>query len=145
MPDSFRHQAVAAVPVDRAWQALQQPSVWEEVAGVHHITDPRFDDAGILRGYRFVVKAGPSTIHGTASTTAVEPPSHMRLDIDSSEVAGSITTLLEAVDSAQTLVTVEVAMRPKGLLAQMFYPIVVQAVKSGLPQQVETFATKLGA
>lgn len=136
---------MAAVPVDRAWQALQQPSVWEEVAGVHHITDPRFDEDGVLRGYRFVVKAGPSTIHGKARTTAVEPPSRMTLDIDSSEVVGSITTLLEAVDPTGTLVTVEVAMRPKGLLAQMFYPVVLQAVKSGLPQQVETFATKLSA
>ena len=145
MPDAFIHQAVANVPPPDAWTALQHPSVWEDIAGVEQITDARHDRDGVLIGYRFVVKAGPSSVRGFAKTVEAIAPSRMRMSIESPEIVGEITTLLERIETERTLVTVSVEMRARGLLAQMFYPIVAQAVRTGLPAQVQAFAVKLGA
>lgn len=144
MPDAFSQQAVANVAREDAWLALQRPTVWEEIAGVHQITRPRHDADGILLGYEFVVKAGPSSTNGTATTVDAVAPERMRLSIDSPEIAGVITTVLESPEALHTLVTVAVELRPKGLLAQIFYPIVAQAVRNGLAGQVRAFAAKLG-
>lgn len=145
MPDAFSHEAVAHVPQTVAWAALQRPEVWEDVAGVENVADPRHDDTGLLLAYRFTVKAGPSSVRGTAETVDAQPPSFLRMRIDSSEISGSITTRLEPFETVSTLVIVAVEMRAKGLLAQMFYPIVAQAVRTGLPAQVQAFAVKLGS
>lgn len=92
-----------------------------------------------------MVKAGPSSVNGTATTVEAVEPERMRLSIDSPEIAGAITTLLDPAEELRTLVTVAVELRAKGLLAQMFYPIVAQAVRSGLAGQVQAFASKLSA
>ncbi len=119
--------------------------MWEEIAGVHQISHAHHDREGVLLGYEFVVKAGPSSVNGTATTVEAVEPERMRLSIDSPEIAGAITTLLDPAEELRTLVTVAVELRAKGLLAQMFYPIVAQAVRSGLAGQVQAFASKLSA
>ena len=144
MPDTFSHQAIAAVPPKAAWSALQRPTVWEEVAGVEHVRNARHDADGLLLGYEFVVRAGPSSFDGTAETIEALVPTRMHLRISSPEISGSLITSLELVEDAQTLVTVAVEMRANGFLAQMFYPIVAQTVRTGLPAQVQAFAVKLG-
>ena len=145
MPDRFSHDAIAHVPRVDAWAALQRPDVWEDIAGVQRVTNPRYDSSGVLTGYAFTVQAGPSTFAATAKTTSASPPERLVLAIDSTEIKGTLTTVLAEHDEAATRVTVAVEMRAKGFLAQMFYPIVAQTVRTGLPAQVQAFAFKLSA
>ena len=142
--DSFSHSAIALVEPPAAWLALQRPDVWEEIAGVQEVVDPRFDEAGTLTSYRFTVKAGPHTVRGSAQTVEALEPDLMRIRISSPEIVGAITTELAPHEETATLVTVSVEMRAKGILASLFYPVVSQAVRNGLPDQVHAFAEKLG-
>jgi carbon monoxide dehydrogenase subunit G len=145
VPDRFTHDAIAHVPRAEAWAALQRPEVWENIAGVQRVTNPRHDPAGLLAGYTFTVQAGPSTFRATAKTTIATPPEKMVLAIDSSEIKGTLTAMLANISERSTRVSVTVEIRAKGLLAQMFYPVVAQTVRTGLPSQVQAFAFKLSA
>ena len=67
----------------------------------------------------------------------------LRLSITSAELVGEIATRLAANDASGTKLRVVLEMRAKGFLAGMFYPIIAQTVGTNLPEQVETFGSRL--
>jgi hypothetical protein len=68
----------------------------------------------------------------------------MHLDLDAGEIAGSLTADLAAVPGGDgTAVTVTLVVTSRGMLSTLFFPVVTEAVSSGLPRQVDEFAAAL--
>ncbi len=67
----------------------------------------------------------------------------MHLDLDAGEIAGSLTADLVAVAGGGTAVTVTLVVTSRGMLSTLFFPVVTEAVSSGLPRQVDEFAASL--
>jgi hypothetical protein len=70
-----------------------------------------------------------------------EAPHHMKLNLDSTELTGSLIADLDDNSSTRLAVTLEVVS--KGTMAALFFPLIAEAVGRGLPDQVESFATAL--
>ena len=143
MPSAdFEHTAVALANRDEVWQQLQDPQTWQGLAGVEEVFDAHHDPDGLLTAYRFRVAAASQIYEGSATTVEAENPSSMAIDIVTSEVTGRITTTLsETADGVA--VKVHVALRSKGFLATLFFPVISQALGNGLPEQVNAFAARL--
>ena len=69
-------------------------------------------------------------------------PSSIVIYISTSEVTGRITTLLSETEGG-VAVSVTVALRSRGFLSTLFFPVISQAMTSGLPKQVDGFAAQL--
>lgn len=143
MPSAeFEHTAVAPTTREIAWQQLQNPETWEGLAGVDEVYDAHHDPTGLLTAYRFRATAASVVYEGSATTVEGTNPSNMIIDISTSEVTGRITTALSEVGEG-VAVSVTVALRSKGFLSTLFFPVISQALGNGLPVQVETFADRL--
>lgn len=143
MVDTFSHSTALSVAPEVAWQALQDPQTWAAIAGVDEVSDTRYADDGTLAGYNFTVNAGIHTVRGAATTVEADRPVLMRLDIHSTEMAGWVRAIVRGGDVALPELTVTLEMRPKGLLATMFYPLIAQAVGREFPGHVQGFADRL--
>jgi carbon monoxide dehydrogenase subunit G len=138
----FEHTAVAFASQDEVWKQLQDPQTWQGLAGVEEVFDAHHDPDGLLTAYRFRVAAASQIYEGSATTVEATNPSNMAIDIVTSEVTGRISTTLS--ETAEGIaVNVHVALRSKGFLATLFFPVISQALGNGLPQQVDAFAARL--
>lgn len=143
MPSAeFEHTAVAPATREIAWQQLQNPDTWEGLAGVDEVFDAHHDPTGLLTAYRFRATAASVVYEGTAKTVEAANLSKMVIDISTSEVTGTITTLLSEAEGG-VAVSVTVALRSKGFLSTLFFPVISQSMSSGLPKQVDAFAARL--
>ena len=143
MPSAeFEHTAVAPTTREIAWQQLQNPDTWEGLAGVDEVYDAHHDPTGLLTAYRFRATAASVVYEGSATTVEGTNPSSMVIDISTSEVTGRITTLLSETEGG-VAVSVTVALRSRGFLSTLFFPVISQAMTSGLPKQVDGFAARL--
>ncbi|MGI9609127.1 MAG: SRPBCC family protein [Acidimicrobiia bacterium] len=145
MPSSTASHTVA---VSRSpavlWQMMQQAETWANIGPVDKIWDPHHNDDGTLSGYRFSATVAGREYAGTATTIKSVPDSTMALDLDGGEVAGVLTTVLAGNgDSEQTNVEVTLEVSSRGTLSAMFFPVIADAVKRGLPEQVEAFAARI--
>jgi hypothetical protein len=138
----FEHSALARTGPDRAWLALQVPSTWEAVAGVEDVHDPVHDEHGLLQAYRFTATAAGRRYPGRARTIVAEPLERMMVGIETSELDGSVdVTLGHADEGVEVGVTLRV--RSKSLMAGMFFSTIARAIGSGLPANVDAFASRL--
>jgi hypothetical protein len=62
----------------------------------------------------------------------------MTLDLDSSEIEGALTVSYGS-DGSGTALTVDLFAQSKGVLAGMFWGVVADAMRRGLPAQIEAF------
>ncbi len=139
---AFEHTAIAGTTIETAWQQLQDPGTWQGLAGVEEVFDVHHAPDGLLTAYRFRALAASQVYEGTARAVEAVNPSKIVLDIVTSEVNGRITTHLTEVDGG-VAVHVSVSLRSKGFMSTLFFPVVAQAVGSGLPKQVDAFAARL--
>ena len=65
----------------------------------------------------------------------------MKLNLNSSELTGSLIADLDDNDPPLLAVTLEVVS--KGTMAALFFPLIAEAIGRGLPDQVEAFAVTL--
>ncbi len=139
---TFEHTAVAQATIAAAWQQLQDPDTWQGLAGVEEVFDVHHAPDGLMTAYRFRAVAASQVYEGTAKTVEAVNPSKMVVDIATSEVTGRITTRLSEADGG-VAVNVAVSLRSKGFMSTLFFPVIAQAVGSGLPKQVDAFAARL--
>jgi hypothetical protein len=64
----------------------------------------------------------------------------MRLDLDATEVVGTLTTRLSENGDEATQIEVTLEIESRGTLSTLFFPVVSDVVGRGLPSQVERFA-----
>jgi hypothetical protein len=80
---------------------------------------------------------------GSAKTIEADPPALMVVTVDAAEFEGTITTELQSSNSHGTDMTVSLTIRPRGMLAIMFFPIVSKAIGSGFSRQIDELAERM--
>ena len=138
--ENFEH--TVSIDADRAtaWAHLQEATTWEALAGIDRVHNVVHDADGQLVSYEFDAIAGGKRYPGVATVTDRENPERMVLNIESSEIDGSITATLAEDHPLQLTVTLQ--LRSKGLLSTMFFPVVAASVGNGFPKQVDEFAAR---
>ena len=141
MPSStFSHTAHASTPAMAIWTALQAAETWVGFGLMDAVTGAVVHE-GRLVSFDWTATAGGSRHRGTATVGESIPGEHMVLELDSSEIAGTITVTL-VPDGDTTAMTVTLTARSRGLLAGMFWGVVSDALERGLPRQVDQFAAR---
>ena len=138
---SFAHTAHTERSMDEVWTALQNEQTWSRIGPVEEVWDPVVVD-GSLRSFSWRTTVGPTSYQGTAVVREASA-NRMYLDLDAGEIAGSLTADLVAVAGGGTAVTVTLVVTSRGMLSTLFFPVVTEAVSSGLPRQVDEFAASL--
>lgn len=135
---SFTHTVELTRPPDAVWTRLQDAATWSGIGPVDDVWEPTHADDGTLESFRWSAHVGPTKYKGTAVIAVADRPRHMKLNLDSSEVRGSLVADIEGDESPSLAVTLEVIS--KGAMASLFFPIIAEAIGRGLPEQVERFA-----
>jgi len=126
--------------------SLQDAETWADIGPVERVWDPVNATSGALESYRWSATVAGKEYRGTAKTVAADPGSLMKLALDGGEVAGVLTTRLNAnEDPSHTTVEVVLEVSSRGALSAMFFPLIADAISRGLPDQVEQFAARLAA
>ncbi len=133
---TFTHSTHTPASLDTAWKALQDPDTWANIGPVASVSNPVFVDDGTLMTFDWVADIGGKAYGGLAKTTSYEKPNRFELTMDTSEIAGDVVAILEALGDGCN-VTVEITFRTKGMLSAMFFPAIKQALASGYPQQID--------
>jgi hypothetical protein len=124
------------------WDRLQDVETWSNIGPVEHVWDPVHDDAGQLVSYRWSASVGPTTYRGRARVAEAAVCELLVLDLDGGEIGGRLATRLsENGDGSRITVTLTIVS--KGTLSALFFPIVSDAVRKGLPEQVKRFVDHL--
>lgn len=143
---SFQAASTAKASISSAWQALQRAETWEGIAGVEAVHDAVHDDQGHLTAFEFAVSVGGVRYSGSATVVLSAHPTHVRLDLTTSEVVATIDVHLDGVAASDaTTVSVELVVRSRSFLAGMFFPAIANTIGRGLPATTEDFALRLGA
>lgn len=138
---SFSHTAELHRPASAVWAELQDAATWAGIGPVDEVWEPVVGDDGALARFRWSAHVGPTKHEGSAEVTVSNPPHHMKLNLDSSELAGSLIADIATGEAPQLVVTLEIIS--KGTMAALFFPLIAEAVGRGLPDQVESFAASL--
>lgn len=138
--DTFSH--TTTVPADAAtiYRSLQEPETWKGIGPIDDVWDASHDDDRLI-AFRWSARAAGRSWEGTAERVTDESPPSMALGLDSPEVSGRITVLLTP-NGAGSEMTVTMVARSKGLLAGMFWGVITDALRSGLPTQVDAFGSR---
>jgi hypothetical protein len=139
---TFTHSTGFDGSVEQAWIALQQASTWGSIGGVDGVADAHHGPDGRLLSYSFSATVAGKRYPGRARVITSQPHDHMVVEIDTSELAGTISVWLRQEPSSGAI-TVELAVRSKGLLSGMMFPLISGAIGSGLGGNVEAFASRL--
>ncbi len=140
MPSAtFVHTAPLDTDIDAAWAHLQSEGTWAGIGPLKFVSDAVHDADGTLRSFQWAAELGGKLYKGSARTVDANPPDRLVLDMDTSEIGGTIAAEL-ATTGATAQVTVTLTMTTKGMLSAMFFPAIKQALASGFPQQVNDLA-----
>jgi len=135
--DTFSHSVTVQATPESIDAALQRPDTWRGIGPIDEIWDATHEGAS-LTGFKWRARAAGRPWEGTAERLAHTASGAIAFGLDSSEIAGSITVVLEP-NGATTGVTVRLSAQSKGFLASMFWGVVADALRRGLPSQVEAF------
>ena len=141
--DRFTHTVHLGTSPESAWAILQEPETWGAIGGVQRVFDAQYHPDGTLRSYRFLAEAGMKPYEGSAETVEADAPVLMVVTVDAAEIEGTITTELQPSNPHGTDMTVSLGIRPRGILAVMFFPIVSKAIGSGFARQIDEIARRI--
>lgn len=140
MPSAtFAHTAPLATDIDASWTKLQSEDTWAGIGPLSYVSDAVHAPDGTLKSFKWAADLGGKRYPGTARTIEAVEPDRFVLEMDTSEIAGTVTAELTRT-GATSAVTVTIAIRTKGMLSAMFFPAIKQAMVSGFPQQVDDLA-----
>ncbi len=138
---SFSHNVELNRSVEEVWETLQDAATWSGIGPVDDVWDPIHGESEDLEGFQWSAHVGPTKYKGSAVVAIADAPHHMKLNLDSSELTGSLIADLDDNDPPLLAVTLEVVS--KGTMAALFFPLIAEAIGRGLPDQVEAFAVTL--
>jgi hypothetical protein len=137
---TFRHTATTAASRADVLASLESADTWRGIGPIDRVWD-EVHDGHSLAGFRWSARAAGRSWEGRARRIAA-PEGAMALDLDSPEMAGTIT-VTAATNGDGTDLEVALMARSKGALAGMFWGVISDALRRGLPDQVEAFAEGL--
>ncbi len=141
--ETFSHTARVPVPPEDLWPALDAPATWEGITGIDRVLDPIVDEQGRLAGFSFETRIGSVGYRGTAIPRERVEGSAITWDIDGGEIRG-VTAVGLTTDGDGTLVGVTLEVESVGMMSTLFFPMIANAIRNGLPHAVEEFARGLG-
>jgi carbon monoxide dehydrogenase subunit G len=137
------HEVEVDREIGHVWERLQDAATWANIGPVENVWDALHNGDGHLMSYRWSTTVAARVYKGIAETIEVEPPEVMTLRLDAGEVAGTLTARLSEVAADRTTVDVALEIISRGTLSTLFFPLVAEAVRNGLPAQVERFAARV--
>lgn len=140
--ESFQATATTTSAPEIAWKAMQQPDVWEGIAGVEQVSDPEFQSDGSLARFRLAATAAGKSYPGAAEVVESIPGRSMTLRLSTSELAATVALSLESADEG-TLLTINVDIRTTTFMASLFFPVVADVMRRGLPTAAKDFAHRI--
>ncbi|MCA1736088.1 MAG: SRPBCC family protein [Actinobacteria bacterium] len=138
---AFSHTAVASVGIDQVWSALQDPETWKEIGGVTEVSNPRFDELGLL-SYDFGLAIAGKNYRGQARRVEADERLRMVMKIDTNQMDGRIEVDLEPVGE-ETNVRVGIEIASRGLMAGLMFPVISSAVANGFEAAARQFVRSL--
>ena len=141
--EAFQATAITTSDPAAAWEAMQQPDVWEGIAGVEHVTDPEFHPDGSLARFRLAAIAAGKSYPGIAEVVESTPGRTMTLRLSTSELTATVALSLQGGDRG-THLTIDVDIRTSTFMASLFFPVVADVIGRGLPAAAEDFARRIG-
>ncbi|MGI8518744.1 MAG: SRPBCC family protein [Acidimicrobiia bacterium] len=138
---AFSHTAVASVGIEQVWSALQDPETWKEIGGVTEVSNPRFDELGLL-AYDFGLAIAGKDYRGQAKRVEADERRRMVMKIDTNQMDGRIEVDLEPIGE-ETNVRVGMEIVSRGLMAGLLFPVVSSAVANGFEAAARRFVRSL--
>lgn len=136
---TFTHRAPLRVSVEEAWKRLQEADTWAQIGGMQDVEEVRHKHDGTLGAFDFAAVVAGKRYTGRASTTVSRAGEQMVLDIDTSELAGSIDVSFVS----EPAITVTLTVRSKGFFSSLMFPVIAGAITSGLRENVDRFASRV--
>ena len=121
---------------------MQQPDTWAGLGPIERIWDPAWED-GVLSSFQWHAQAGPRKVDGVATTRQALPEELMVIDLAGGGFSGTLSTELALGAGDQTDAHVVLALGTDDMLLSLVFGIVADAIKKGLPEQVEQLATRV--
>jgi hypothetical protein len=140
--ETFNHPTLTTADRLDVWDVLQKPEIWEGISGVDEVRDPIVDHNGSLRGFSFKSIVAGKTYIGTAVPSLREEGRIMGWDIETSDIAGTVTVGLTDADGG-TMVDVTLLVSSRGTLSGVFFPLISSTIGGGFQATVEDFASRL--
>ncbi|MGA7280685.1 MAG: hypothetical protein WBZ40_02775 [Acidimicrobiia bacterium] len=141
--ETFQHSGFTATDLSVVWAALDKPATWETVPGVDRVYDPVIDESGRLQGFMFESVAIGKTFIGRATPAARVERATMAWDILTTELKGLTTVEIQSSGEG-TQVAVRLDVKSVGVLASIFFPVIVSNIGDGFSSTVESFVAALG-
>jgi hypothetical protein len=138
--DTFSHRATSGSSPDEVLAALERADTWRGIGPIDEVWDERHDGE-TLGSFSWQARAAGRSWEGTAKRLDA-PDDSVRFALDSPEVTGVITVHAVPLDTGAEIF-VELQARSKGMLAGMFWGVISDVLRRGLPDQVEAFASGL--
>ena len=135
---SFSHTVAVPAQPQEVWERFQEPDTWQGIGPIDDIADVRVEGERLI-SFTWNTHVGPTRYRGKSSMIENHPPDRVVMRLDSNEMIGRLTVALTAVD-ASTQVEVTLDYATKGTMASLFFPVISQAIESGLGTQVDEFA-----
>ena len=140
--EAFQATATTTSAPEVCWKAMQQPDVWEGIAGVEKVTDPEVHPDGSLARFRFAATVAGKSYPGVAEVVESIPGGFMTLQLSTSELTATIALSLVGADQG-THLTIDVNIRTTTFMAGLFFPVVADVMRRGLPTAAEDFADRI--
>ena len=138
--DTFSHTVTITKDPVVVIAALEEVETWKGLGPIDKVWDERVEKDR-LTGFRWSARAAGRTFDGTADRVGDPGNGSMQLDLSSSDVTGTITVDV-APDSSGSTMTVAMTVRSNSLMAGVFWGPISDALRTGLPDQVESFAAQ---
>ncbi len=140
----FDHRVAIAAPPPAVWHQMQQPDTWAGLGPIERVWDPEWED-GTLCSYRWEAQVGPRAVEGVATTRQALPQELMVVDLRAGNFSGLLTTELSLGADDETVVHVVLAIETADVMLSLVFPIISDAIRKGLPDQVESLAERIAA
>lgn len=121
-------------------EALESAETWKGIGPIDEVWDAHHEN-GRLQGFSWSARAAGRTWNGTAHRLDTDAES-LALGLEASEVGGRITVAVTPTTDG-TEIGVRLDAHSRGMLAGMFWGVIADALRTGLPGQVEAFARSL--
>jgi hypothetical protein len=138
---SVHHTTTIAAPAATVWAALQEAATWSGIGPIEDVWDPAHLPDDTLTGFSWSAHAAGRDWRGTAHAEVLEPGRTMAVHLESSEICGSLTTVIIPGNDGCTF-TAGLTIEPVGLLATMFWGVVRGAITDHFAEHVDDFAAR---
>lgn len=136
---TFSHSAVAAASIESVWATFDLPATWESIGGIDRVYDARTGPAGHLDGFSFDTEVAGKEYVGAASLRERDDGRLIAWNVKNSEIKGQIRVELSDTGKG-TNISVTLEVESASFMSGMFFPVIANAIGSGLPEAVDDFA-----